>query len=278
MSVNLQYPPQTTGWWVAPSSYSDRVNDRQNEGVRDGPPRPGGTTASHHLDGARVLAAVTDLRDRISAQFADHGLARVAGSLVDLVDRASQQTRATHRRVARTRVVAHTGAVLALLVMLGVLALALRRTLADTPGDLITWIPLVESTINNVVFVAIAVVFLWAVPERRERAGLLALLHELRSMAHVVDMHQVTKGTQWIRPGSESPPQDQPRQLSRVELHAYLGYCTELLSLVAKTAALCAERSSDARVLDTVSDIETLSTELSSTISQKVMLLARLAR
>ena len=51
-----------------------------------------------------------------------------------------------------------------------------------------------------------------------------------------------------------------------------------MLSLTAKTAALCAEHSSDAVVLDTVSTLETLTTELSNKIWQKISLLAPGAR
>src|SRR3954464_13157159 len=36
-------------------------------------------------------------------------------------------------------------------------------------------------------------VFLWAFPERLERRTLLRMLHRLRSLAHVIDMHQLSK-------------------------------------------------------------------------------------
>jgi hypothetical protein len=54
-------------------------------------------------------------------------------------------------------------------------------------------VPLTESLVNDLVFAAIAVVFLWAFPERLERRDLLRLLHRLRSLAHVIDMHQLSK-------------------------------------------------------------------------------------
>jgi len=56
-------------------------------------------------------------------------------------------------------------------------------------------------------------------------------------------------------------------------MEAYLEYCTELLSLVGKTAALCAEESRDQVVLDTVRAIETLTISLSREIWQKIALL-----
>jgi hypothetical protein len=58
-------------------------------------------------------------------------------------------------------------------------------------------------------------------------------------------------------------------------LHRYLDYCSEMLSLTAKTAALCAEHSTDSVVLETISDIETLTTDLSNKIWQKISLLPR---
>ena len=48
-----------------------------------------------------------------------------------------------------------------------------------------------------------------------------------------------------------------------------------MLSLTAKTAALCAEHSADGVVLETISTIETLTTELSNKIWQKISLLPR---
>jgi hypothetical protein len=48
-----------------------------------------------------------------------------------------------------------------------------------------------------------------------------------------------------------------------------------MLSLTAKTAALCAEHSTDEVVLDTISTLETLTTELSNKIWQKISLLPR---
>ena len=46
-----------------------------------------------------------------------------------------------------------------------------------------------------------------------------------------------------------------------------------MLSLTAKTSALCGEDSTDSVVLDTISTIETLTTELSNKIWQKISLL-----
>jgi hypothetical protein len=56
------------------------------------------------------------------------------------------------------------------------------------------------------------------------------------------------------------------RTLSRAELTRYLGYCSEMLALISKLAALHAERLQDTVVLDTVNDVETLTSGLSAKI------------
>ena len=58
--------------------------------------------------------------------------------------------------------------------------------------------------------------------------------------------------------------------LSPMEMANYLDYCSELLSLVAKTAAVYAERSTDGAVLATISDIENLTNGMARKIWQKL--------
>ena len=124
-------------------------------------------------------------------------------------------------------------------------------------------------------FAAIALLFLWLLPERLQRRALLQLLHRLRSLAHVIDMHQLSKDPEQVSPTYVPTAESVGHGLNADQLHHYLSYCSELLSLTAKTAALCAEHSADAVVLDTVSTIETLTTELSNKIWQKISLLPR---
>ena len=59
-----------------------------------------------------------------------------------------------------------------------------------------------------------------------------------------------------------------PRQLGR-----YLDYCTEMLSLTGKIAALYADGFDDPEALDAVTDLEALTNALQHKIWQKVMLL-----
>jgi hypothetical protein len=229
--------------------------------------------AHDSLDPAPVLATVARLERRIAARFPGRGLRRVAGDLVVLAGDVAGGASAIRGRVRTVRVAARvaTGVIVAATALL--LAVALGDALATGPDRSFEWVALIESTINDLVFAAIAVFFLHALPARLERGHLLDLLHRLRSLAHVVDMHQLTKDPERLRdtftPTAESP---EPA-LGRAEMENYLDYCSELLSLVGKVAALCAEESRDPVVLDTVSTIETLTTSMSRKIWQKISLL-----
>lgn len=229
------------------------------------------------LEDEHVLRTVDRLRARIDARFGDRGLTRVAGELVGLVERVERERHEAQRRIARVRMLVWIASVAIVGIAAAALVVAVLDVRATSPGHAVDWVPLVESGVNNLVYVAVAVLFLWAVPERTERSGLLALLHRLRSLAHVVDMHQLTKEPERYRAGYRPTSESLQNTLAPEEMHHYLDYCTELLSLVAKTAALCAERSSDGTVLETVSDIERLTTDMSTKIFQKITLLERLA-
>lgn len=226
------------------------------------------------LGAEQVQQTVVALERRIAARFPDRGLRRVALELVDMVGRVTTVSEANRRRIDLARAVSR---VLMGLVVIGtavVLVIAARDVAGDAgPESSVDWVPLIESVINDLVFAAIAIFFLWSFPERVRRGEILQLLHQLRSLAHIVDMHQLTKDPERLRPDfvrtSVSPRVD----LDRGQMEHYLNYCSELLSLVGKAAALCAEESRDGVVLDTVSTIETLTTDLSRKIWQKISLL-----
>jgi hypothetical protein len=161
--------------------------------------------------------------------------------------------------------------------MLGILAATLAAVVVATADavqlddlDSFKLLPLIETVINDVVFAGIAVFFLYSFPERLRRGQLLNLLHQLRSIAHIIDMHQLSKDPEQLRASYAPTKVSRPLDLTRDEMERYLDYCSELLSLVGKAAALCAEESRDSVVLETVSRIETLTVGLSRKIWQKI--------
>jgi hypothetical protein len=225
------------------------------------------------LDPDLVVQTLQRLQHRIVSRFPDRGLSKVAGQLATMADQIARSVDSSRNRLHRTRRVARALSVLVVLVAVIVLALALGDALTNGPDRSFEWLPLIESTINDIVFAAIAVFFLNELPNRLERRRLLPQLHRLRSLAHIVDMHQLTKAPERLRPDSESVNGPADDHLSRDAMERYLDYCSEMLSLVGKIAALCAEESQDSVVLETVSTIENLTTGMSRKIWQKISLL-----
>jgi hypothetical protein len=225
------------------------------------------------LDAAPVRATVERLEQRIAARFPDRGLRRVAGDLVALARDVAEGSTAIRGRVHAVRLAARALSALVIAATVAVLVVALNDAVTTGPDHSFDWVPLIESTINDLVFAGLAIFFLHALPGRLERGHLLDLLHRLRSLAHIVDMHQLTKDPERLRDSFSPTPVSVEPELDRDQMEHYLDYCSELLSLVGKVAALCAEESRDPLVLDTVSTIETLTTSMSRKIWQKISLL-----
>ncbi len=223
------------------------------------------------LSPAQVRTTVARLQDRIAARFPDRHLRLVAAELEQMVDQVSGEPARLHARLRWVRVGAM--ALCGIIVLLTTLALALSMRDAMVSAEsfrAFEWLPLIESGINDVVFAAIAIFFLQALPRRIERDSILQVLHRMRSIAHIIDMHQLTKDPETARAGWQPTSESVRRDLTPAELGNYLDYCSELLSLVSKTAALFAEHTTDPAVLENISTIEALTNGMSRKIWQKI--------
>ncbi len=232
--------------------------------------------AFERLEVEPVRRTAVRLVERMTARLPDRNLVRVGDEVVRLIDDVASGSSEIRGRLRAARVASRV--LLAVVVVLAgvVFALALRDARDEQAlANSFDWLPLIEAGINDLVFIAIAVFFLHSVPDRLERAHTLSLLHRLRSLAHIVDMHQLTKDPERLRGSYVPSSRSADVALDRGQMEAYLDYCSELLSLIAKAAALCAEESQDSVVLDTVSTIETLTTDMARKIWQKIALLPR---
>ena len=63
--------------------------------------------------------------------------------------------------------------------------------------------------------------------------------------------------------------------MSPAELGRYLDFCSDILSLISKVAALLVQHLGDGVVLAAVNEIETLTTGLSRKVWQKIAILER---
>jgi len=230
------------------------------------------TQALHEpLEAPAVKETVEELYGRIEARFPTRGLLGVCGDLVKIVDEVQDVAGAGQRRIRIARYVSRVVMVVVIAVTVVALVFAARDAIrGDEDLSSVDLLDVAGSAISDVVYAAIAIFFLWSFPERLERSRLLSLLHQLRSTAHVIDMHQLTKDPEQLKPSFRPTAKSNRLGMTRDEVERYLDYCSEMLSLVGKTAALCAEESRDAVILDTVSTLENLTVGLSRKIWQKI--------
>jgi hypothetical protein len=222
------------------------------------------------LDPVAVRGTAVKTEARISARFPDRQLRLVAGEVTSMLDRLTVHTQRKRKLQILRWVCVALGALLVGLAVAAVVVILIDAR-AETPRS--AWLAFVESGVNDIVFAGFAAAFLWAVPRRVEREGILKELHRLRSLAHVIDMHQLTKDPERQLSNPVSTQESVKETMTNAEMGRYLDYCSELLSLVSKNAALYAQVSTDSVVLDTVSEIETLTVGLSRKIWQKISLL-----
>jgi len=222
------------------------------------------------LDADKILDTLDRLAVRVRERFPAAGLNQVVAELMALGK--DTRTRATWvtRPNRPLRIAAVVLAILLLALLVGA-AVSLRVPgRIDNVGSLMQTL---EATVNDIVFVGVAIWFLATIETRIKRRVALRGIHELRSLAHVVDMHQLTKDPEHVLglgPATTSSPE---RTMTRFELARYLDYCTEMLSLTGKLAALYIQAFDDRTVLAAVSDVQGLTTGLSGKIWQKIMIL-----
>ncbi len=245
---------------ASPSSPAPRPEDHS-----DAPPS---SSSFQRLDGQAVRRSAATLEHRIASRFPDRTLWEVCREVVGIVDEINAGTGISRRRVRLARLLSRLGVVVILLFLGAAIVLA-ARDLADERDLLgpLDMLPLLETIINDLVFGGIAVFFLLRIPERMERARVLRILHRLRSLAHVIDMHQLTKVPERLERDAR---EDGGLDLDRTELTRYLDFCTEMLSLVGKSAALFAEHTTDGDVLDAVEGIEALTSDMARKVWQKI--------
>jgi len=163
-----------------------------------------------------------------------------------------------------------------LITALGVGLIVYTFSLAEVGQNKITFtylITLAEASVNNLVLLGAALFFLFTLETRVKRSKALNQLNQLRALAHVVDMHQLTKDPNMRGEHNLRTDSSPKRELSNFELKRYLEYCSEMLSLIGKVAALYAQNLPDDVVINSANDIEVLTTGLSQKIWQKLTIL-----
>lgn len=249
------FKPMSLYDWLTPAGYTRQMQGKFTE-----------------LRSEMILKTVERLEARISERFPDSGLLKVCVEFRTLAHDSNTLAQRLGPPIWPVRVFAFAAAFLLVgLVIWALGQLAAHFSLnAEGISDLVQS---AESAINELIFLGLALFFLVGLETRLKRHSALRALHRLRSVAHVVDMHQLTKDPAYVLGRLVQTNASPHRTLTRSELTRYLDYCSEMLALIAKISALFAQNIDDPVVLNAVNDLEQLTQGLSGKIWQKIMIL-----
>jgi hypothetical protein len=229
----------------------------------------------HVLDPAKIVQTVARLRDRIAERFPGSGLAAVATDLTSTALATAARVEELNRPNLALRALA------AAAVLTGLVAQIYVARLVDwsavlARADAVGVSQGLDAIVNLLILAFGAIWFVLTLESRLKRRRILRQLFELRSFAHVVDMHQLTKDPTILLAGPAATPSSPERRMSEFELSRYLDYCSEMLALIAKLAALYAARNPDPATVTAVTEVEELTSDLGRKIWQKIMIINRL--
>ncbi|MTD95186.1 hypothetical protein GIW81_12670 [Hyphomicrobium sp. xq] len=220
-----------------------------------------------NLASQKIADTLTTLAQRINERFPGSGLLQVCRELIVMAEQTSERA----DKIARPNVPLIAGVWLLLLLAAGTVVWLLGKAMQlEASTELTNVMQGVDAGVSLLIVLGGAAFYLSSLESRWRRRAVLKALHEFRSIAHVIDMHQLTKDPSALGgPRTSSSPD---REMTRFELVRYLSYCSEMLSLASKSAAVYAEKIGDPAVVDAVGDIERLTTNLSQKIWQKITL------
>ena len=203
------------------------------------------------LDSAPIQFTIERLARRITERFPGSGLSLVGAELILLAERNRAVVERLRRPLwwLRGAIIASAIAFVALVLWAAIQFLQIAEGRGAGIADVLQGI---DAAINELILLFLALFFLLTLETRVKRRSALRMLHRLRSVAHVVDMHQLTKDPEQVLHSVTATPSSPKRSLSRVELARYLEYCSEILALISKLAALHLQHLQDPVLLDAV--------------------------
>lgn len=211
-----------------------------------------------------------ELHRGVLRHFPESGLSAVASEIVDVACGLEQRSRWIQPGLSfalRGCVGLVVAAIVGALIWFAPMVLGLGG-----PRSLAEFMEATESGFQLVLLLGAAIFFLVSLERRIVRRNALTAIDEVRSLVHVVDMHQLRKGPEHLRTAvadgvnAESTP-------DATELIRYLDYCSELLSMLSKMCAYCVQSLHDRDFVGAVQEVQVVSIGLSQKIWQKISIL-----
>jgi hypothetical protein len=225
------------------------------------------------LDPDEILKTARQLRSRIVERFPSSGLVDVSEQLIELAFRARRTCVELRRPNRRLRIVSY--ATIAIVVLASIAALLAALSAAESTGG-VSWAEIIQAAdaaVQDLVLLGAAIYFFVSFETRVKRGKIVRALHQLRTLAHLIDVHQLTKSPDMVGHAEQRTKSSPKPQLPPFLLGRYLDYCSEMLSLTGKIAALYGGEFDDAVSQEAITEIEELTIGLQSKIWQKIVLL-----
>ncbi len=225
------------------------------------------------LEADKIIATVDTLHNRIVERFPNAGLAKVCGELLNIARLAGKRANEIARPIPTVRILSALVLVL-ILVSTGWICWLFYEG-SDREGFLRSseLVQVVEAAMNALFGIGLTVLFFVTLETRIKRRRALRAIHELRCIGHIIDMHQLTKDPERTLHREQDTESSPRRTMTEFELGRYLDYCSEMLSVTGKIAALYVQNFEDPVAISAVNDIEDLTTGMSQKIWQKLSVL-----
>ena len=220
-----------------------------------------------------IIRTSEHLVQRIEERFPGSGLGAVSQTICNTSSDTQAQIVALQRTNWTLLLIGIGIPVLSVLLLLYLVLVRTPKGGFQLPETFSSFIEILEPTLGSLVFLIVFFAFMWTLESRWKQTRVLRALNELRSLAHVIDMHQLTKDPKrllLVGPDTASSPK---RSLTPFELGRYLDYCTELLAILSKLSAVWAQAFPEPNLLTAVDQIEMLANGLSRKIWQKLIIL-----
>lgn len=232
------------------------------------------------LNPAHIVGTIKRLEGRIAERFPEAGLVRVCNELASVADQMVERAQWISRPVLWLRLLSW-GFCLTVLLLTAYMLWSIGVTPADLQiadgqeNSFTSIVTFTEAAINDVLLIGAALFFIFTIEKRYKRSRALKALHELRSIAHIIDMHQLTKDPHRIiaKPLFTGDGLSPKLNMTAFQLRRYLDYCSEMLSLTGKIAAVYVQQFDDAVAMASASELEALAGGLSNKIWQKILIL-----
>jgi hypothetical protein len=225
------------------------------------------------LDSGKIIETARVLSSRISERFPGSSLSKVAEELHAEARMAAETSLWLATPLVWTRILAGAAVVVMVAIAVGAFFVLNRRVeLFSSVADFLQGL---DAAVNELILLGVAIFFLVGLEGRIKRNRALKAIHVLRSMSHIIDMHQLTKDPERLSGAPEDTPSSPQRRMTPFELTRYLDYCSEMLAVISKVAALYVQDSNDPVTLGAVDEVQDLTNGLSQKMWQKIMILDR---